>query len=104
MGNSQIKPSVTPAQHEYLLELFKYVRQVEKHQHTNKKSRTAALEVIVALEQLSNAAAAKQHVTDLRLLARLLEKYIAHWVRVTFGPASPPQKFIWVPRADEVFK
>ncbi len=104
MGNSQIKPSVTPAQHEYLLELFKYVRQVEKHQHTNKKSRNAALEVIVSLEQLSQAVAKKEHVTELRLHARCTEKNIAYWQRVTFGAEGPSRSFIWVPRADEIFK
>lgn len=104
MGNTQIKPSISPAQREYMLELFKYVRQVEKYQHTNKKSRNAALEVIVSLEQLSQAAAKKEHVTELRLHARCTEKNIAIWQRLTFGQDGPRGSFIWAPRADEVFK
>lgn len=104
MGNSQIKPSVTPAQRDYLLELFSYGRQVEKFQHHNKRSRAAALEIIVALEELSQAAAKNQHITELCLLARVLEKKIAFWQRATFGADGVPTTYIWVPRADDIFK
>ena len=102
MGNSQAKTSLPQAQQEYLLNLYKFARQVEKHTHTNKKSRGAALELIVAVEQLSNAAAANQHVTELRLLARVVEKRISLWLRATF--TEPPKEFIWTPCADDIFK
>lgn len=102
MGNSQAKTSLPQAQQEYLLNLYKFTRRVEKHQHTNKRSRGAALELIVAVEQLSVAAAGKQHVTELRLLARVVEKRIGLWQRATFT-AEPPKEFLWTPSADDVF-
>ena len=103
MGNSPAKPHVTPAQHDYLLNLYKFARQVEKHQHTNKRSRAAALELIVAVEQLSVAAASKQHVADLRLLARVVEKRISFWQRATFTHGEPPKEFLWTLSADDIF-
>jgi hypothetical protein len=104
MGNSQAKSSITPAQHEYLVNLFKYTRKVEKWQHTNKKSRSAALEIIVAVEQLSTAAAKKEHITELRLFARVVENWISVWQRRTFADGKTPKEFIWVPSADDIFK
>ena len=105
MGNSQAKPSVTPAQHEYLLELFSYGRKVEKFQHTTKRSRSAAIELIVAVEQLSSAAAKREHITELCLLARITEKKISFWQRNTFSDGRVPKDFAWaLGKADDIFK
>lgn len=104
MGNSQAKNSITPTQRDYMLELFSYGRKVEKHPHTNKKSRAAALELIVALEQLSAAAAKNEDATELCLHARVLENWISVWQRRTFADGKTPKEFIWASRADDIFK
>ena len=105
MGNSQAKSSITLAQHQYLVELFSYGRKVEKFQHHNKRSRSAAIELIVAVEQLSTAAAKNEHITELCLLARVAEKKIAFWQRNTFTIDEVPKDFIWaLGKADDIFK
>lgn len=105
MGNSQAKSSITHAQRDYLLDLFSYGRQVEKFQHHNKRSRSAALELIVAIEQLSMAAAKNEENHELHLYARVVEKKISFWQRNTFTDGLIPKDFIWARmKADDIFK